>query len=156
MCILFVSAPASAANESKISCGVVVFRAKLCPKQTHVVNRIFEKAGEDHTSKGCSGVWYLLRFLDSPVHSRDSVGQSSVGRRFSRFPMLRRVENTDDGRTMARKMSKNAAGTTTQSWNKPPQHELSFWFWTEKTGRPATMYLQAADSFFIFLSSNNE
>ena len=33
--------------------------------------------------------------------------------------MLRRVESTDDGKTKARKMSKNAAGTTTQSWNKP-------------------------------------
>ena len=38
-------------------------------------------------------------------------GQRSVGRRFSRFPMLRRVENTDDGKTTtARKMSQNAAG----------------------------------------------
>ena len=33
--------------------------------------------------------------------------------------MLRRVENTVDGKTTERKVSQNAAGTTTQSWNKP-------------------------------------
>ena len=36
------------------------------------------------------------------------------------FPMLCHVGNTDDDEKMkARKMSQNAAGTTTQSWNKP-------------------------------------
>ena len=43
LCFWFVSAPRSAAAESKISSsGVVVFLATLCPHQTHVVNRIFE------------------------------------------------------------------------------------------------------------------
>ena len=46
-------------------------------------------------------VWHLLRILDSIlpfIHSRDSWGQTSAGRRISHFPMLRRVENTVDGK----------------------------------------------------------
>ena len=53
---LFVSAPASAANESKISCGAVVFLAKLCPHETHVVLRIFELRLRCHKSAGCRDV----------------------------------------------------------------------------------------------------
>ena len=53
--------------------------------------------------------------------------------------MLRRVENTVDGKTTERKVSQNAAGTTTQSWNKPvvpgPAYELTKPLSTSVTGR---------------------
>ena len=52
----------------------------------------------------------MLRILDSPIHSRDSWGQRSAGRQFSRFPMLRRVEDTVDEKTRAKKCPKMQPG----------------------------------------------
>ena len=87
----------------KISSGVVVFLAKLCPHQTHVVLGIFELRLRCHISTGrvsrCVAFAQNCSRLSHPCSFQRFLG-AKVGRtlNFAFSHASPRVENTVDGR----------------------------------------------------------